>query len=358
MSRRMYVGTFQDPATRPGGESGAVYLIDPDREGEVGSAGLDPSLRAPTYLALHPTAEVLYVVSGDGHGEGNVSACNIDAATGRLQLTRTLSSGGVEPCHLSLSRDASALAVANYGLGTVASFLLTADGQLDRLGEVAVHHGEGPNRDRQTRAHPHMAAIDPVTGNLLVPDLGMDRVVTYGLDDRSGALETRPDLAVALSPGAGPRHLAFLGSGDGAVVANELDSTVVLLGRRNGGFEIRDTASTLPEGYAGENYPSAIRAGADGSLVYVANRLHDSVATFRVLGQAARLELVGHVPCGGQFPRDLIVDADGNQLLVANQNSNTVVSLPLDSAGLPGAPQRSWAVDEPACLVIWDSARR
>lgn len=355
MTRRLYVGTFQNPAR----EHGALYVTDPDGDSPVRPAGFDPSLPAPTYLALHPKAEVLYAVSGNGQGEGHVSSCAIDAATGILQLRRSLSSGGVEPCHLSLGPGATALAVANYSVGTVVSFLLDDDGQLDRLGEVAVHHGEGPNPQRQTRAHPHMAMVDPVTGNVLVPDLGMDRVVVYGFDPRSGHLDVRPDLAVDVAPGAGPRHLAFLPTEQGAVVANELDSTVVLLSRRGDGFEIRDTRSSLPEGgHEGENYPSAIRVSPDGTLVYVANRGHDSVATLRVIDQGRRLEFAGHTSCGGQWPRDLILDPEGGQLLVANQNSDTVAALDLDAAGMPGAVRRHWPVDAPACLVIWNAGKR
>jgi len=354
MTRRLYVGTLQDPAKQPSGESGAVYTIDLDGSRPVRPAGFAPSLRAPTYLALHPAAEVFFVVSGDGRGEGSVSSCAIDPFTGDLKVVRTLPSGGVEPCHLSLSPHATALVVANYGVGTVASFLLDGDGHLDRPGEVTVHHGEGPHRERQTRAHPHMAAFDLLTGNLLVPDLGIDQVVLYGFDEQTGQLQARPDLAIKLAPGAGPRHVAFLPSGGGAVVANELDSTVVLLSRQQKGFEVRDTISVLAEDNGGENYPSAIRVSQDGSLVYVANRGQDNVATLRVVDHGRRLELAGYTGCGGQWPRDLLLDAEAGQLLIANQNTNAVTSLGLDATGLPSDIGRHWSVDAPACLVMWN----
>ena len=53
-----------------------------------------------------------------------------------------------------------------------------------------------------------MIAIDPVTGDILVSDLGSNTVFVYALD-RDGRLAAKTSVNLDAVPGAGPRHLAF-----------------------------------------------------------------------------------------------------------------------------------------------------
>ena len=92
-----------------------------------------------------------------------------------------------------------------------------------------------------------MIASDPVTGDILVSDLGSDTVFVYALD-RDGRLAAKTSVNLEAVPGAGPRHLAFHPDGRHLFIVNELDSTVCALRRDDDRFVVTDGASTRPEG--------------------------------------------------------------------------------------------------------------
>jgi 6-phosphogluconolactonase len=333
-------------------------VLDPSSPAEAVAFPVGPTLLDASFLAHHPVSEVVYVVSRAsqaGPTEGSVSACAVDSGTGRFSAVDTFDSGGAGPCHVSVSPGGGVLLVANYAGGTITSYLLGPGGRIQRRVDVIAHHGSGPHPQRQEAAHPHMVAVDPVTGHLLVPDLGTDRIVLYEVEEDTARLSALPDAAVAVPAGAGPRHVAFFADGD-AVVANELDSTVALLTRRGRGFVVTDVISTVPSPVAGDaapepSYPSAIRISPDTGLVYVANRGPDTVTTVGRSPDRQSLRLVSTVSCGGRWPRDLVVDADGDRLLVANQYGQSVTALPISESGTPSAPVSSWTVPNAGCIL-------
>jgi 6-phosphogluconolactonase len=63
----------------------------------------------------------------------------------------------------------------------------------------------------------------------------------------------------------------------------------------------------------------------DGKFLYVSNRGHNSLASYRVDAQSGMLTLSGIYPCGGDWPRNFAIHPSGRFLLVANQFSNNLV---------------------------------
>lgn len=156
-------------------------------------------------------------------------------------------------------------------------------------------------------------------------DLGADLLRHFTLD--AGRVVPGSDLP--LPPGTGPRHLVVV---DGvAYVAGELADTLVAVRLSTG-----EVLHVEPCGFgAGDpevpSYPSAIKVSADGRHCYVLRRGPNSIATFEL---GSRPRLIGEVPCGGDWPWDVVVA--GDRLYVANQRSGTVSVLHVDPAtGLP-----------------------
>ena len=85
---------------------------------------------------------------------------------------------------------------------------------------------------------------------------------------------------------------------------------------------------TLPEGFAGESTCADIHVSPSGTFVYASNRGHDSIVIYRIDPLAGRLGYVGHEPTQGKTPRSFGIDPTGRFLLVANQDSDSVVTLP------------------------------
>jgi 6-phosphogluconolactonase len=167
---------------------------------------------------------------------------------------------------------------------------------------------------------------------VLVTDLGTDQVLVYRLDNSTGQLTPNEAGTPVVSEhaGAGPRHFAFAPNRRTVYVINELDSTVTVCDYRpeRGELQTRQVVSTLPEGIDGPaigNDCAHIAVSPDGRFVYGSNRGHDSIAIWEVADANGELRPVGHESTRGKTPRNFSLDPTGSWLLVANQESDTIV---------------------------------
>jgi 6-phosphogluconolactonase len=260
-------------------------------------------------------------------------------------------SGGDHPCHLGIDRSGRWLAVANYGTGSASVFPIGTDGALGAATATVRHSGRGHHPGRQAGPHAHAAVFSADGRLLMVADLGVDRVVVYGFDDRDGTLVRVADLVCA--PGAGPRHLALHPDGTHVFVVNELDSTlsVYAVDGPSGEVQPSHTVSTLPEPHPG-NLAAGVHLSPDGTHVYVSNRGHDSIATF-AWEPGTGLQRSTVRPSGGRTPRSFALTPDGRHLVVANQGSDALTVLPvLPGGGDVGAAVARIGVTAPTCVVV------
>lgn len=347
----VYVGTYTGAGSR------GIYRFSFDLgSGAAGAPVLAAESENPSFLTLHPSGRFLYAVNEvetfEEEKAGAVSAYAIEASTGDLSLLNRRSSKGVAPCHSSVDRSGRQLLVANYGGGNVALLPIGTEGRLAPAAVVRAHSGSGPNRDRQQTPHAHGISLDPAERFALAPDLGADRVFVYRFDAAQGRLE--PHGAAPLSPGSGPRHLAFDPAGRHVYVINELSSTITAFryDADGGALHTLETVPTLPAGFAGASSTAEVAVSADGRFVYGSNRGHDSLAVFRT-GADGRLTLVGHVGAGGRTPRHFCLDPSGRWLLVAHQDSDSIAVFRVDpESGLPADTGGRVAVSKPVCLLF------
>lgn len=321
-----------------GGRAAGLTSLRPSPDG-YGLVVVDTlEMASPTYLLAHPGRPWLFAVSETEPGQ--VSSMRRDA-DGTLQLLSTMTTGGAGSCHLALSPDLRYVVVADYGSGTVSSIPVGPDGRLGRTADQRRFAGSGPDTERQQGPHAHQVVFDG--DELLVPDLGTDRVYRLRLDGAGRFGEAGP--AVVLPSGSGPRHLTVVE--DHLVVALEL-SGELWLGRRadDGGWAEVERVRCTGRAAGGDLYPSALRA--DGETVLVANRGPGTVAVFSLDRVAQTLRLVDELDGGGRWPRDLVVTDD--LLWVANQTDDLVSVLP---RGRPASdPVLSVASPTPACILL------
>lgn len=330
---RVYLGSY---TTSGGGEG--IYRCRLDAaSGELRVEEATPAVD-PSFLALDAPRRRLYAVNEvaehAGQPGGAVSAFSVDPQTGALALLNQQSTRGAEPCHLALEPGGRCVLVANYGAGSAAVLPLAPDGSLRAASCVVQHTGRGPHPERQTAPHAHCVVPDAAGRHAFVVDLGIDRVQRYRLDADAGRLEVAPPDGVALPPGAGPRHLAFHPAGRLAFVANELDSTVAVLGydEATAALRVLQTISTLPAGFSGENFPAELQVAPSGRFLYLSNRGHDSLAVFGIDAGRGQLTPLQHEPTGGAWPRHFALDPGGRLLLVANQRSGSLAAFRVDPA--------------------------
>ncbi|KOG34482.1 lactonase family protein [Streptomyces resistomycificus] len=345
---RVLTGSYT-PDSGGEGPGIAALLLDP----ATGRTTYDDQVRplpvsGASFLAAHPSLDVVY--STNEAETGTVSAVARDGDGTLSPLGDPVSSGGANPCHLTVHPGGEWLLTANYGSdtapGSVAVHRLAADGRLLEPTDLVVHQGSGPVTGRQEGSHAHQVLPDPAGRFVLVTDLGADAVFTYRLSTVTGTLER-----VAVNPvraGSGPRHLAFAPGGDLVFSADELSSTVTC--HRYDATDGTLTAlSSAPATTAADvvNQPGGIVASPCGRFVWVTNRGADTVAAFRLDGTT--LEPLGEVPAGGSWPRGLALT--GGHLLVANQHSGTLAALRVLDDGTLGAPHPPLSAPSVVCAL-------
>lgn len=305
-----YVGDY----TRLGGPGVCVCALKGDQLSFLTAA--DVPVENPTYIILSRDQKTLYATSSshsDGEDTGSVAVYDLSGDVPRL--TGMHSTGGTSACHLTLSDDERFLYVANYQSGSLCVFPVEQGRLLPHI-QLITHEGHGPNAARQEHAHVHFAAFHPEDHRLYAVDLGIDAVMIYRADPKTGLLTL--DERVNVPAGMGPRHLLF--HNDLMYVAHELGGAVSVFKRTHSEWVLEQTLSTLPDCWQGENTVAAIRLFRD--RLYVSNRGHNSIAEFRVM-DSGLLEKIRIFTVFGDFPCDFVVLDDG-RLLVANQKSGDI----------------------------------
>ena len=303
------------------------------------------------------------------------------AAAPILEMVKEMSSGGADPCHLSLDGRENFLMTANYTSGSLAVFALDEQGHLQ---ERCDFHQHTPRRTDETQEQgnsqqsrkaknlqgnpfkldplrqegPHVHFSEEAGELLWSTDLGLDQVFGYQIDyEQKKLTDTR--IRLQLPDGYGPRHLAFWHEDMAVIyVLCELSNRIVVFAEKvqeedseetkkaaekaaekkvsetgtekmdrerfenTPEYTILQDISTLPEGYHGESTASAIRLY--GGFLFAANRGDDSIAMYEIQKDGT-LTLCCIKKTGGRTPRDFQIFSD--YLVVANQESDSLTVL-------------------------------
>lgn len=329
----------RDPATR-GYAPTSLYA---GTYAEGGGLGIYPLLRGPggTWTAGDPLRGALnasygaYASRFDLHYLLDEKGGTVTAwrhVEGQWARVATLAAGR-DPCFIALDPTQSAIAVANYGNGSLAYFRVDpATGVPAAPPTVRPNAGRSVDPERQGGPHAHCARFSPDGRWLFQTDLGTDEIRAFAHDPEKSQL-AKAAVVFAVPPGSGPRHLLFNASGVHAYLISELASNIVLFGLRDGRLERRQTVSALPPGYAGTSLGGHIALGRSGTRLYASNRGHDSIAVFAI-DEAGRLALLQHAPTGGRSLRFFLISEDDAALLVAHETDGTLRILDIDADGL------------------------
>ena len=261
----VYVGTYTDK----GSKGIYAFRFDPG-SGESEAIGLAAATENPSFLAVGRNA--LYAVNEvnvfNGAMTGGVSAFAIDKASGKLMLLQQVSSAGAGPAHISLDKTGQYVLVANYDGGNIAVFPVEKDGRLGSRTAFIQHAGSSVNKERQ--AGPHAHEILPSNDNqfVLAADLGLDKLLIYHFDAKTGSLTPNNPPSIKVSPGSGPRHFAIAPSGKFVYLVNEMSSTVDVFSydSASGRLQKQQTISTLPAGVQGREHHGRDSRRFDGKV--------------------------------------------------------------------------------------------
>jgi 6-phosphogluconolactonase len=344
----VYFGTYTK-----GGDSKGIYRATFDADsGKPGKPALAAEVENPSFLTIDPSGKFLYAVSeiGSGSSGGVVTAFRI-GEKGALEKINSVDSGGAGPCYVSTSSDGGLLAVANYGSGSVASYLLAEDGAISVPVSVEQHTGSSINPKRQKEPHAHSIRFSPDDRFVYSADLGTDRIYRYAIDAKTGALTASGETLI--QPGFGPRHFTFLPGGKYAYVINELSlmMTAFRVNPESGDLKEILSLSTLPEGTDPIGSTAEVVAHPSGRFLYGSNRGHNTIVMYSVNPDDGTLTYLGNEPTRGKTPRNFTVSPDGKWLLAAGQDSGNVTVFSIDeSTGKLTFTGDEIQMDRPVCI--------
>ncbi|NIY47636.1 lactonase family protein [Cedecea colo] len=318
----------------PNGEGVYRFQVDA-KTGALSSKTLVNELPNAAQLTASKDGKTLYVASEAE--KGVIAALRVEE-NGNLTELNQVSSGGAGPVYLSLTPDGRHLLVANYISGTIAILPVKEDGSLGEASDTRQDEGQ-PGAAKPEAAvegsfavsdhngpHAHMIGTDPSGKFVFSTDLGLDRIYQYRLDNETGKLTPNdPPFITASSQGAGPRHFVFTPAGDGLWLINEESSTLThyQLDTAKGTLTAGKTVSALPKGYKGTSFAAGLVLSHDGKQLYVANRLHNSIAHFTVSANGT-LTHQDDIWTRGDYPRTLTLDSNGKYLYAMNQRSDNI----------------------------------
>lgn len=353
----LFIGTYTS------GKSEGIYVYKFDTVSAKNSLVSKVKTSNPSYLAVSTLTNMLFAVnenkrSNENPEGGTISSFSFDKKTGVLTFLDKKSSGGDDPCYISVDNSGKWLFTGNYTSGTIAISPILKGGKLGVPSQSSQHYGSSVNKDRQESPHVHGTFLSPNEKYLLVPDLGFDKVMVYPLNIGKEEVLTLALDPFILTPGAGPRHLDFHPQKSVVYVLEELTGYVTVCIFKNGILNLIQRINAHPDDFVGKKGSADIHVSPDGKFLYASNRGEmNNIAIFKIDEISGKLTSIGHQSVMGKTPRNFSFDPSGNFLLVANQNSDEIVIFKVDKkTGLLSDAGLRIGVPNPVCLK-WLSSK-
>ncbi|KAG8863801.1 hypothetical protein FRB96_007638 [Tulasnella sp. 330] len=318
MSFKILVGSYTTFITA------LSFTISSTGVGQLSVLSKSPAGTNPSWIAANPTNTSI-VYAGQENNAGQLLSFVLNPSTGVLTKESSISTGGSDPAYFLPLASGSEIVVPNYGSATVADIRL-GKGDLvfpSTYSSLLTLQGSGPITDRQASPHPH-EVLEYITGQeILVPDLGSDKVWRLS---RTATNAWQVGGFVQQPAGSGPRHIAV--AGGYLYTLHEISNTLTqqTLPPLTSGIQPTTvtTVSIIPAGAdnstlaAAELMLSPLNAAFPTRYLYATNRfdpnpLGDSIAIFSL----NPLRLVKQVYTGLNQLRGAAIGGPNGEYLVA-----------------------------------------
>ncbi len=330
----LFVGTYTKKEGHVDGQGEGVYVYSMNKKtGALSYLNVSDEVISPSYLAVHPNGRNLYAVNEFDGGENafaTLTSFEYDHETHSLNWLNEVSSLGQYPCYLSIDNSGKFVMAANYVGGSVALYPIMENGLLDEYSSYKRHEG-GSSHPRQEAPHAHQIIQHPTLGFVTAVDLGADKLYEYELDTASQTLNYVREYPNGPKM-SGPRHMVFHPTLKVSYVLNELIGFIEVSALRDSARFVGNmqVISTLENGDQRDAASAAIKIHPNGKFLYASNRGEiNDIVVFKI-GEKGELSPIGRQSSLGLTPRDFEIDPSGRFMLVANQDSNTIVTFEID----------------------------
>lgn len=186
-----------------GGYTDSVSILSFDPDSSPPTLKIDSITKVgkgPSWVGKHPKRSDLAIATLEGL-QGKLVLLKVKP-NGEAEVIQTVPTHGADPCHIEWLEDQ--VVSANYSGSNITSISFTSSHLLDEASTSTLSfEGSGPCIARQEKSHPHQAYFYSETEELLVPDLGADKI--WRLVKVGGMWTVKG--AVDFERGHGPRHL-------------------------------------------------------------------------------------------------------------------------------------------------------
>lgn len=279
-----------------------------------------------SFLAISPNGKYLYACTEARMNKpGSVSAFSIDSLSGGLEFINKQSTGGRNPVHVTVGKNNEHVFIANYTDAGVCVFKTNPDGSLNPSAELIEFQGSSVIAGRQDESHLHSSYLSHDNRYVFAPDLGADkiRVLTF---DKDNLLTVSEELEVQTAAGSGPRHFTFHPNDQFAYSIEELSGNVSAYTYHRGRLTLIDSYFSYTK-QLDTHGAADIHISPDGRFLYASNRMKEenTISIFEINKKKGTLTLIGHQSTYGDHPRSFVIDPTGKFLLLANQNSGSII---------------------------------
>ena len=344
------IGTYTRMEGHVSGDADGIYLGQLNTQtGQITIQDTIVGVVNPSYIQVRD--QKIYAVSEVANGTdnpiGKLHVIDLDSKEQEI-----VNVNGDAPCHVNISNQSEYAITSNY-LSKVSVVALNND---PKLSDSVLIEGDTQGPPRQEAPHPHMSVFAPDDKTVLVADLGLDAIIHFQLEDGTLTELTRTNT----TPKAGPRHMVVDRQNSVIYVITEFNHSIESFLFEEAHKPMRKIASssTLREGVVNQNINcSAIHIHPSGKYIYAANRgINDepeqSISAFKVINPG-ELSLIDTYPSKGLIPRDFTISPNGDYLLVANQESDNIVTYKIEPDGTLTSTDYITNVRTPVCLKFY-----
>ncbi len=180
----LIVGTYT------GGKSEGIYVYKFNSDDGSYKEVSHVKASNPSFVVVSPDEKFVYSVheNGKNNGGGEISSFSFNKETGTLTFLNKQTTDGDHPCYTEIDKTGKWVFAGNYSSGSLSVFPVNADGSLGAASTHITHTGSGKIKGRQDNPHVHCTKISPDNRWLYVPDLGIDKVMIYAFDEKTGKL--------------------------------------------------------------------------------------------------------------------------------------------------------------------------
>ena len=152
-----------------------------------------------------------------------------------------------------------------------------------------------------------------------------------------------------------PRHVSIHPNNRWVYLINEKGNTMTYLQFDDvkGTLQAMQILPSLPSTYTGEGQASASILDKEGKILIGSNRIHESIVVYRIDQNTGYMTELGFYSCLGKTPRFITFNPDYSRFYAANEDSDTIVEMKLDSvSGQMEYTGRIIDTESPVCITF------